>query len=243
MDASSTLLSAEHVTFGYGGQPVLSDLSFRLNQRGSLAILGGSGCGKTSLLYLIAGLRTPKGGTIQRNWQPGSGLRLIQQDYGLFPWKRVKDNIELGARLAGRSIPPYDALLERLGIAGCSGRWPRELSAGQKQRVALARALLAPPEILLLDEAFAALDVTTREDLEALMHDLWREVGFGLVVVTHSIEEAVAFGETILVMSPAGRPARWLANPACRDGAYRERPEFLVQCLHLRAMLKADTSS
>jgi sulfonate transport system ATP-binding protein len=177
-----------------------------------VAILGGSGCGKTTLLRLIAGLDQPSGGRIAVDGVAIAGthpaISAVFQEPRLLPWLNVAANIEFG----GRRLPAVErqnraaALLARIGLAGYGARWPKDLSGGQQQRVAIARALLGHPEILLLDEPFSALDAFTRASLHTLLLDLWQELRPTILMVTHDVEEAVLLADRIVVMRP--RPGR-----------------------------------
>jgi sulfonate transport system ATP-binding protein len=173
-----------------------------------VAILGGSGCGKTTLLRLVAGLDEPTSGTISVGGQAIAGtnpaISAVFQEPRLLPWLTVRDNIGFGGRRLGKAKrrERIDALLARIGLPGAGGRWPRELSGGQQQRVAIARALIGQPSVLLLDEPFSALDTFTRSTLHELLLDLWREMRPTIVMVTHDIEEAVVLADRIVVMRP-----------------------------------------
>jgi sulfonate transport system ATP-binding protein len=173
-----------------------------------VAILGGSGCGKTTLLRLIAGLDEASTGTIAVDGQTLSGtheaISAVFQEPRLLPWLTTEANIAFG----GRRLIKTDrqaraaALLARVGLAGYGARWPRELSGGQQQRIAIARALIGHPGVLLLDEPFSSLDPFTRSSLHDLLLDLWLELRPTILVVTHDIEEAVVLADRIVVMRP-----------------------------------------
>lgn len=173
-----------------------------------VAILGGSGCGKTTLLRLIAGLDEPTAGGIAVGGEPLAGtheaISAVFQEPRLLPWLTAKANIAFGARRlsATEREARAESLLGRIGLGGLGGRWPRELSGGQQQRIAIARALIGHPGVLLLDEPFSALDPFTRTSLHDLLLDLWRELRPTVVMVTHDIEEAVVLADRIVVMRP-----------------------------------------
>jgi sulfonate transport system ATP-binding protein len=177
-----------------------------------VAILGGSGCGKTTLLRLISGLDEPSGGEIRLDGSVIHGARAeigaVFQEPRLLPWLNVADNVGFGGRL----LPPADrrrradALLERIGLGAYGPRWPRELSGGQQQRVAIARALIGHPGILLLDEPFSSLDPFTRAAQHALVLDLWRELRPTILIVTHDVDEALFLADRVVIMKP--RPGR-----------------------------------
>ncbi len=188
---------------------VLSDVSFSLNRESSLAIVGPSGCGKTTLLLLLAGLLKFDSGEILFNGSALTGsssrIGLVLQNYGLLPWKTVSENIVLGAKLQKLNINnnAISRVKHTLGIEHLDRLYPEQLSGGQKQRVALARVFLLKPQLLLLDEPFSALDAITREKLQHFLMDEYRARKFGFIVVTHSIEEAVALGQRIMIFDPA----------------------------------------
>ncbi len=180
----------------------------------ALSVVGPSGCGKSTLLYLLAGLRQPTAGVVFFEGKPLCGLNrkavLILQDYGLFPWKTVLENVSLGLllnrkenKLSLREIQQRaENMLNLLGITEQKAKFPTQLSGGQRQRVAIARALIMDPEVLLMDEPFAALDAVTKENLKNLLREICRKRAITLVFVTHNIEEAIKIGERILVFGP-----------------------------------------
>jgi sulfonate transport system ATP-binding protein len=173
-----------------------------------VAVLGASGCGKTTLLRLLAGLDQPSAGSIAVDGAamagPHPAVSAVFQEPRLLPWLDAADNIGFGARRLARPTRQHRVatLLERIGLAGYGERWPRELSGGQQQRVAIARALVGHPEILLLDEPFSALDPITRVSLHGVLLDLWAELRPTVVIVTHDADEAVALADRVVVMRP-----------------------------------------
>ena len=184
------------------------------------ALVGPSGCGKSTLLRLIAGLDRPSTGTISIGGESPddlrrrAGLAVAFQDAALLPWRTVEGNIALGRALARRPRDPDGIrdLIARVGLSGFERRRPAELSGGMRQRAAIARALAGEPELLLLDEPFAAVDALTRDRLNAELPPLWEARGATSVLVTHSVAEAVRLSDRVLVLTP--RPASVAADIA-----------------------------
>jgi sulfonate transport system ATP-binding protein len=218
------MLSFETLSKTYAdGTHALSAITIDVAAGEILALVGGSGCGKTTLLRLIAGLDQPSEGRIlldgEAILEPRADVGVIFQEPRLFPWLTVSENIAFG--LAHRSAFECEGLvanaLVRVGLAGYEKRWPRELSGGQQQRVAIARALITRPKLLLMDEPFSALDATTRASLHGHLLSLWAESRPTVVMVTHDVEEAVTLADRIIVMQPKpGRIFDELDNPLAR---------------------------
>jgi len=211
-----------------------------------VAILGGSGCGKTTLLRLVAGLDEPSNGEIRLDDQIISGTHpavgAVFQEPRLLPWLNVGANIAFG----GQRLTPAErdrrtrALLERIGLATYGKRWPRDLSGGQQQRVAIARALIGHPGILLLDEPFSALDPFTRATQHELVLDLWRELRPTILMVTHDIDEAVFLADRIVIMRP--RPGRVHESMAVDHPRPRDRLASAFDLMKRRVMRAIDRS-
>jgi putrescine transport system ATP-binding protein len=191
---------------GYGSEKVLHDVSFALAKGNTLAILGRSGCGKTTLLKTLAGLHPLSAGAISLNgenitaWKPRQrGILYLYQEALLFPHLNVFDNVAFGLRLrkvdASTVRTQTNALLEKLELSAFSGKMPDQLSGGQKQRVAFGRALNVQPPVLLLDEPFGSLDVETRANMQLFYKDLARQHQTSSVLVTHDLKEAVLLGD------------------------------------------------
>jgi sulfonate transport system ATP-binding protein len=194
------------------GTQALSGIGLSVAPGEIVALIGGSGCGKTTLLRLVAGLDRASAGTVAVDGEtirePHPRVGVVFQEPRLLPWLSVADNVGFG--LAGLSRAAYRArvaqALERVGLAEHGGRWPRELSGGQQQRVAIARAFVPQPRVLLLDEPFSALDAFTRRGLHAQLLDLWAESKPTILIVTHDVGEAVTLADRVVVMRP--RPGR-----------------------------------
>ena len=239
-------VASAHLSFTHEGKSrqVLRDISFAVERRESCAIIGPSGCGKTSLLFLLAGLLRPDHGTITVAGQEKSTM--ILQNYGLFPWKTVAENIALGLVLQGEGkkqvAERVARLLGEMGLSGFGNHFPGQLSGGMQQRVAMARALAVEPRILYMDEPLSSLDALTRERLQNLIAEVWRSKEITMVLVTHSIEEAVYLGRRIVVLG--GRPGRVLRlvdNPEAGGADYRDSDTFFHRCVLLRQILKGES--
>ncbi|MFC1405381.1 MULTISPECIES: ABC transporter ATP-binding protein [Streptacidiphilus] len=210
------MLEIRHLRKVYEGTgrsvEAIRDIDFTLAQGELVCLVGPSGCGKTTLLKCVAGLLRPSAGSVLLDGSPVTGprpgLAIVFQEYGrsLYPWLRVGDNVELplrhrkGLSRTERRTRAAEALAT-VGLAEAGRAYPWELSGGMQQRVAIARALAYRPEVLLMDEPFAAVDAQTRADLEDLVRRLWTERGMTVLFVTHDIDEAVYLGERVLVLS------------------------------------------
>ena len=220
---------------------VLDHFELDVREGEFLSVLGPSGCGKSTFLSILAGLTPHTGGDITVDGRPLTGINrnqgVVFQGYALFPWRTVLDNIAVGLEIRGvdraqrrRTANEY---LELVGLHGFGDRYPHELSGGMKQRVALARSLAYRPDVLLMDEPFAALDAQTREILQSELLRLWELDRKTIVFITHSLDEAIYLSDRVAVMTQ--RPGRIkqvidvpLARP--RSAELRNTPEFA----HLR---------
>jgi len=222
---------------------VLKDVSFRVEPDSCCAIIGPSGCGKTSLLFLLAGLRRPDSGKITITGSPRSAT--ILQNYGLFPWKTVTQNISLGLvlkKVDSEIVKKRTAeLLREMGLSGFGDYYPVQLSGGMQQRVALARALAVEPEILFMDEPLSSLDALSRERLQNLILTIQQSKKITIVLVTHSIEEAVFLGHKIIVLSKSpGQILQIVNNPEAGSREHRQQDIFFQRCKALRHLLKEE---
>ncbi len=192
----------------------IDTLSLDVAEGEFVVLLGPSGCGKSSLLYMLAGLETPTAGELFCNGVPISGpapeRSMIFQEASLYPWLTALDNVAFGLKLQGVAANERNktaqALMRKVGLGDVGMRRPHELSGGMRQRVALARALTMHPKVLLMDEPFAALDVQTRARMQGHLLEVWRSSGASVLLVTHSIEEALALASRIVVFT--ARPGR-----------------------------------
>ena len=203
--------------FAASGVDALAGCSLEVDAGSFSVIIGPNGCGKSTLLRLIAGLLQPTSGTVTvdgRAPRPGDGrVGLAFQQPRLIPWRSTLDNVALPLELAGVGMAERRAraseALARVGLGGAASLRPRELSGGMAQRTALARALIADPPVLLLDEPFSALDALTRDTFDGELQRLWLERRRTVILVTHSVSEAVALADRVVVMTPRpGRVAR-----------------------------------
>ncbi|MGA2825703.1 MAG: ATP-binding cassette domain-containing protein [Streptosporangiaceae bacterium] len=213
----------------FGDRVVLDHLYLTIADEELVVLLGPSGCGKTTLLRLMAGLDGPDGGTVE---VPARRAIVFQGDR-LLPWQRALRNVTLGLHGPDAEQRARDALAE-VGLAGRERAWPKELSGGEAQRVALARALVSHPELVLLDEPFAALDAITRRRMHNLVRTLRRQHHAAMLLVTHDVDEAIALADRIVVMSQ-GRIDT--SRPVTLSAADREAS---VSREDLRAALLAD---
>ncbi len=214
----------------YGGRTVLNDLNLRIERGEFVVLLGESGCGKTTLLRALAGLDRVQGGRIEAPRRPA----MVFQEHRLLPWDSLWRNVALGLQAADARARAEAALAE-VGLGGRLDDWPRNLSGGQAQRVALARALVQKPELLLLDEPFAALDALTRIRMHALVIQLVARHRPAVLLVTHDVDEAIALGDRILVMR-RGRIAFSAPRPDV-GGEARLRAQLLDELGVRRALV------
>ena len=192
----------------------LDDLSLNVAAGEFLTLVGPSGSGKTTLLDLLAGLSRPTSGKVLVDGKevsgPGQDRAVVFQQYALFPWRTASANVSIGLENRGLSRKDRAATaskyLDLVGLAGFEDRYPHELSGGMKQRVAIARSLAYEPDVLLMDEPFAALDAQTREQLQDELLRIWQATGKTIVFITHGIDEAVYLGQRVAVLS--ARPGR-----------------------------------
>lgn len=188
---------------------VLSDVSFTIEEGEFVSIIGPSGCGKSTLLKLISGLLPKTSGTVNLSESPEAGrsnIGFVFQDSVLLPWYTAIENacfpfeIMLEKKRAKEKRPQIEKLFELAGLSGFENAYPHELSGGMKQRVSIVRALSYDPRILLMDEPFGAIDAITRESLNNILLDIWKETGKTIIFVTHDISEAVYLSDRVLVM-------------------------------------------
>ena len=197
-----------------GSVQALKNVTLDIKSGELLSVLGPSGCGKTTLLNIVAGFLVPTEGQIILNDEtlvgPGPERGMVFQQGALFEWMSVRKNVSFGPDMKGisrrESAASVDRLLDIVGLQDFKEKMVYELSGGMQQRVALARCLANEPDVILMDEPLGALDALTREKMQSLVLDLWKETGKTIILITHSVEEALLLGERLLVMAP--RPGR-----------------------------------
>jgi NitT/TauT family transport system ATP-binding protein len=211
----------------------LGPLDLEIESGEFVCIVGPSGCGKSTFLRMVAGLINPSVGTVEIDARTQHPTAMVFQDYSIYPWKRVLDNVRFGLDLAGVNKKEGNerarTYLGKLGLADRERAFPAQLSGGMKQRVAIARALALEPEILLMDEPFAALDAQMRLILQEELLRLWQSDRRTVLFITHSLDEAILLGDRVLVMS--ARPGKIIASkripfPRPRSADVRATPEF-----------------
>jgi NitT/TauT family transport system ATP-binding protein len=215
----------------------LKDFNVTVEEGEFVSIVGPSGCGKSTFLNVLLGLIPPVSGEMAINGKRvegcGNDRAMVFQEFGLLPWRTVLNNVELGLELQG--VPSSERratcqkFIEMVGLSGFEGHYPHELSGGMKQRVGIARALASDPEVLLMDEPFAALDAQTRDIMQAELLRIWEEAKKTVLFVTHQIEEAVYLSDRVIVMTK--RPGRTkkivdIPLPRPRDYEMRVTQEF-----------------
>ena len=231
-----------------GDVAVLGGAKMEIYDKEFISIVGPSGCGKTTLLEIIAGIQKPTSGRIMIDGGevngPGLDRGMVFQEYALFPWQTIRKNVEFGPRIAGmaksRRRQLAEELIQLVGLNGFGDHYPHEISGGMKQRAALARVLANEPDILLMDEPFAAIDAQMRETLNQQLLKIWHKKKKTVLFVTHSIREALFLADRIIIMS--ARPSRVFRTvtvdlPRPRNNQTRVSPEFHRQEDELRQMV------
>ncbi|MDI2106556.1 MULTISPECIES: ABC transporter ATP-binding protein [Bradyrhizobium] len=249
-DASNLAVRLRGVSKTYdNGVRALGPLDLDVRRGEFASLLGPSGCGKSTALRLIAGLATPSAGTVEVSHhgaeQRGSHrIGFVFQEPTLMPWATVRDNVRLPLKLARLPTTDadarIDAALDQVGLAEFARAYPRELSGGMKMRVSLARALVTDPDVLLMDEPFAALDEITRFRLNNDLLSLWRSLHKTVIFVTHSVFESVYLSERVIVMT--ARPGRIgaefrITSPEPRGEEFRTSAEYAAFCREVSSAL------
>jgi len=216
---------------GGGAVQALEDVTLHLGTGELMSVLGPSGCGKTTLLNIVAGFLAPTSGAVTLNGHavrgPGAERGMVFQQGALFEWMSVRDNVGFGPSMKGMARAQkreiVDHLLDVVGLRDFKEKAVYELSGGMQQRVALARCLANDPDVILMDEPLGALDALTREKMQGLVLKLWKETGKTIILITHSVEEALLLGERLVVMAPRpGRVHREYRLPFAEMGAVED---------------------
>ena len=251
---SSTLLDVSGVTLQYKTPRHLVTATYRVDfsvhQSDRFVILGPSGCGKSTLLKAVGGFMPPVEGSIRIRGRkidsPGPDRMMVFQEFEqLMPWKTVYQNVLFPMKVTGKfaaaeAAARTDAVIKKVGLAKFRDVYPHMLSGGMKMRVAIARAMALEPDILLMDEPFAALDALTRRTMQQELLALWEQLRFTVLFVTHSIEEAIVVGSRILVLSPHPGRVRAELNTENLDHNSIGKPEFGTLSKQINHLLFGD---
>ena len=233
-----------------GPMRVVEDVSYEILDREFVSVIGPSGCGKTTMLNMVAGFMQPTSGRVLLDGKPvggpGPDRGVMFQEYGVFPWLTVRENIAFGLKLAAnRSLAgERDAIVENymrlMGLEAFADAWPRMLSGGMRQRLALARAYAIKPQFLLMDEPFGALDAQTRTAMQDLLLSVLAAEGKTVMLITHSVEEAIYLSNRVVVMSARPTRIREIVEvpfPYPRDESLHDTPAFGELRSHLRDLV------
>ncbi|WP_049893413.1 ABC transporter ATP-binding protein [Halogranum rubrum] len=223
----------------------LQDVNFAVDDGEFVCIVGPSGCGKTTLFRLIAGLEEPTTGAVRLDGTPvegpGTDRGMVFQEYGLFPWRTVRENVSFGLEEQGVEKAERgrrtSEMLELVGLDEFADAYPRELSGGMKQRVGIARALAVDPELLLMDEPFGAVDAQTRDMLHEELLSIWSETEKTVLFVTHDVEEAVTLSDRVVVMAADPGRVREVVDVDLARPRERTDAEFAEYVEHIRGLI------
>ncbi|MER8370544.1 ABC transporter ATP-binding protein [Mesorhizobium sp. M1348] len=206
---AKSMVSLDAVTMAFGAYVAVQDVNLKVSDGEFLAIVGPTGCGKSTILNAVAGLLKPASGTVSIDGQPVRGIQndigyLFQQD-ALLPWKTAIENVELGPMFKGVGAADRRGQsmrwLAKVGLKGFEHRYPHQLSGGQRKRVQMAQVLITGPKVILMDEPFSALDIHTRHLMQNELLRLWQEERRAVVMITHDLEEAIALGDRVVVLA------------------------------------------
>ncbi len=254
MTTGRVRIAFDHLSVGFpttkGRMLVVDDVSYAIHDREFVSVIGPSGCGKTTTMNIVAGFMQPSSGAVTLDGKPitgpGPDRGVIFQEYGIFPWLTVKQNIAFGLTLAAnrQDAAAREEVCQRymhlMGLADFADAWPRMLSGGMRQRLALARAYAVKPQFLLMDEPFGALDAQTRSAMQDLLLQVLAAEGKTVMLITHSVEEAIYVSNRIVVMT--ARPTRIreiieVPFPYPRTDALHESKEFVELRSHVRDLV------
>jgi NitT/TauT family transport system ATP-binding protein len=247
----------DHVSLAFdtpkGKLQVVDDVSYAIDDGDFIAVIGPSGCGKTTMMSMLAGFQKPSTGRVLFDNKPVNGpgpeRGVIFQEYGVFPWLTVRQNIAFGLTLSANRVAAAERedicnhYLSLMGLSDFANSYPKHLSGGMRQRLAIARAYAVKPQFLLMDEPFGALDAQTRANMQNLLLQVLAAEGKTVMLITHSVEEAIYLASRIVVVT--ARPARIkeiinvpFAYP--RDESIHERPEFGQLRSHIRELVMSE---
>lgn len=226
----------------------LGPISFSANSDDICAIIGPSGCGKSTLLNVLSGIIKDYEGEVLLNKEELNPhihkIGFIPQNFGLLPWKTVEENCLLSFKIRREKVTndiinKMDLIMKKLNISDLKKRYPNELSGGQRQRVSIVRSFLMEPDLLLMDEAFSALDAIIKEEAQELFLSLWNDNKINTFFVTHSIDEALYMGKKIIIMSNTpGKIIEIIENPMFNNKNYREHKEFSRLFSHIKNLIR-----
>jgi NitT/TauT family transport system ATP-binding protein len=233
-----------------GPMKVVDDVSYEIRDREFVSVIGPSGCGKTTMMNMAAGFVAPTSGAVTLDGQPvrgpGPDRGVIFQEYGVFPWLTVRENIAFGLGLAANAAhrAEREAIVQRymglMGLADFADAWPKTLSGGMRQRLAIARAYAVKPEFLLMDEPFGALDAQTRSAMQDLLLQVLQAEGKTVMLITHSVEEALYLSSRIVVMTARPTRVREVIEVPFgypREESLHETPRFNELRSHIRELV------
>ena len=255
--AQAPLARFDHVSLSFdtpkGKLNVVDDVTYDIRVNDFVAIIGPSGSGKTTMMSMLAGFQKPSGGRVLYDGHPVQGpgpeRGVIFQEYGVFPWLTVRQNIEFGLKLKANHTPVperrdiCDHYLSLMGLSDFANAFPKHLSGGMRQRLAIARAYAVKPQFLLMDEPFGALDAQTRSNMQNLLLQVLATEGKTVMLITHSVEEAIYLASRIVVVT--ARPARIkqiidIPFGYPRDESIQEKPEFGELRSHIRELVMSE---
>ena len=254
MSAAGVRIAFDQVSVRFatqnGTMHVVDNVTYAIHDREFVSVIGPSGCGKTTMMNIVAGFMQPSSGTVTLDGRPiggpGPDRGVIFQEYGVFPWLTVKQNIAFGLTLRANKTGPEEReeicqrYMRLMGLADFADAWPRTLSGGMRQRLALARAYAVKPQFLLMDEPFGALDAQTRSAMQDLLLDVLAAEGKTVMLITHSVEEAVYLSKRIVVMTARPTRIREIIEVPFqypRTAALHESPEFGELRAHVRHLV------
>jgi|SRR5438874_9947224 len=251
MSADSAMVDVVNVSKSYsssnGAVPALDGISFSAEKGEFVSIIGPSGCGKSTLIKIIGDLVQPSQGTVRvaghtsRDARQQGMFSFVFQNPVLLPWRRVIDNVRLPLEILGRHSRDPAHLLEMVGLTGFETRYPKELSGGMQQRAALARALTFDPQVLLMDEPFGAVDELTRDSLNSQLLEIWQKIRVTVLLITHSVSEAVFLSDRVIVLSRRPGTIREILEvpfTRTREKSLKETPSFQEVVKFLRERLE-----